>query len=65
MSDDDDLPQSPISKELVSAIEMYQSMMNFQNAGFTAEQSFSLIQSIVHGMAVGMAARGDLDEQGS
>lgn len=59
VSNEEKMPDSPISELLGSAIQMHELMTSFVSAGFSVEQAFQLLQTIVQSQIMAGALGGE------
>lgn len=58
------MPDDPIGEILGSAIALHQTMMTWVEAGFSPEQAFGLLQTVVQAQIMADAMRGGIGDQG-
>ncbi len=54
-----EMPNNPVSQLLASAIQMHELMMSYVEAGFSPEQAFVLVQTIVQSSVMAHTMRPD------
>lgn len=55
---DPQMPDSPVSSLLADAIGMYELTQTWVEAGFSPEQAFALLQTVINAQILGSSMRG-------